>query len=301
MLKPFQLKLETFILMLALIVSSATLAASETAAIDFTTIKQQAGFANAAYAPEDRIRAFVESQGYTLNLYKTDPGIQVSYFLATSESTKTQVISVRGTSNIENAMVNISLKLRLDKKTGIYLHEGFLFAARRVYAELKPLLNRDYKIRTTGHSLGGAVAMILAMLLDSDQFDIDQVTTFGQPKVTNPAGAKVLNRLNIIRVVMPLDLVPLAPPFDPLDINNIDIYWHVGKEVVLLAENQYAILQGLDSMLRATRFTQKLLSQENVKNHEMSAYLNQVGLKTKSSSLVPYENDFNLFNLFGTQ
>jgi predicted lipase len=300
MLKPFRLKSGSFILTLAFIFTNAALAAGETAAIDFIAIQQQAGFANAAYEPEDRIRAFVKSQGYTLTLYKTDPGIQVSYFLATNESTRTQVISVRGTSNIENAMVNISLKLRLDKNTGIYWHEGFLSAARKVYAELKPLLNRDYKIRTTGHSLGGAVALILAMLLDTDQFDIDQVTTFGQPKVTNPAGAKMLNRINIIRVVMPLDLVPLAPPFDPLDINNIDIYWHAGKEVVLLADNQYAILEGLDSMLRATRFTQKLLSDENVKNHEMSAYLRQIALKTKSSSLVPYENDFNLFNLFGS-
>jgi triacylglycerol lipase len=301
MLKLYRLKPETFILTLALIFTITPLPASETAAIDFSAIHEQAGFASAAYETEDRIRAFVEPRDYRLTLYKTDPDIQVSYFLATNELTKTQVISVRGTSNIENTMVNISLKLRLDQNTGIYLHEGFLSAARRVYAELKPLLKPDYKIRTTGHSLGGAVALILAMLLDFDQFNIDQVTTFGQPKVTNLAGANKLNRINIIRVVMPLDLVPLVPPLDPLDINNLDIYWHAGKEVVLLPDNQYAILEGLDSMLRATRFTQKMLSQENVKNHEMSAYLSQVDLKSKSSSLVPYKNDFNLFNLFGSE
>ena len=82
-------------------------------------------------------------------------------------------------------MVDILLKLRVDKKTGIPLHEGFSFAARQVYADLKPLLKTDYRIRTTGHSLGGAVALILAMYLDVDQFDIDHVITFGQPKVTN--------------------------------------------------------------------------------------------------------------------
>jgi len=300
MLKPRRFNPGTFILTLALLIGCAPLAASEPAAVDFGAIYEQAGFANAAYEPEDSIRAFVEAQGYVLTHYQTDPGIQLSYFLATSDSTRTQVISVRGTSNIENAVVNISLKLRLDRNTGIYLHEGFLSAARRVYAELKPLLKRDYKIRTTGHSLGGATALILAMLLDFDQFDIDRVTTFGQPKVTNPAGAELLNRIDIIRVVMPLDLVPLAPPFDPLDINNIDIYWHAGKEVVLLADNQYAVLQGLDSMLRATRFTQKPLSQENVRNHEMAVYLEQVGARVKSSSLVPYKNDYTLFNLFGS-
>jgi hypothetical protein len=301
MLKLRRLKPETFILTLALIITGAALAAGETARVDFIAIHEQAGFASAAYGSEDKVRAFVEAQGYTLTLYKTDPDIQVTYFLATNESARTQVISVRGTANTENAMVNISFKLRPDPVSGIYLHEGFGIAAKRVYAELKPLLNPGYKIRTTGHSLGGAVALILAMYLDLDQFNIDQVTTFGQPKVTNIAGATRLNLINIIRVVMPLDPVPLVPPLDPLDINNIDIYWHAGKEVVLLADNQYAILEGMDSMLRATRFTQRLLDDNNVKHHRMSVYLGMIVAKLKSPAQVPYKTDLNLFNLFGSE
>lgn len=300
MLKPYRLKLQTFILTLALIFANTTLAASEVAAIDFVALHEQARFASAAYQPENKIRAFVAAEDYTLTLHKTDPGSQVSYFLATNTQAGIQVISVRGTSNIENAMVDISLKLRLDQKSGIYFHEGFASSAKRLYAELKPLLNPDYKIRITGHSLGGAISLILAMYLDLDQFNIDQVTTFGQPKVTNIAGAQKLDRINIIRVVIPLDLVPLVPPLDPLDINNVDIYWHAGREVVLLNDDQYAILEGLDSMLRATRFTQQLLSQENVKNHQMSAYLVMLDAKTKSSKRVPYQTDLNLFNLFGS-
>jgi len=299
MLKLERLKPETFILTLALIFTNASLAASEAGKVDFTAIHEQAGYANAAYQSEDRIRAFVEAQGYTLTLYKTDPAIQVSYFLATNASTGTQVISVRGTANTENAMVNIAVKLRPDPVTGINFHEGFSSAAKRVYAELKTLLEPDYKLRITGHSLGGAVALILAMYIDIDQFNIDQVTTFGQPKVTNIAGALRLNHINIFRVVMPLDLVPLVPPLDPLDINNLDIYWHAGKEVVLLTGNQYAILEDLDSMLRATRFTQRLLDQENMEHHRMSVYLSMVAARTKSSTLVPYKTDLNLFNLFG--
>lgn len=282
-----------------LISISVTLSASETGSVDFIAIHKQAGFAKAAYQDEDKIRALLESSNYTLTLYKTAPDIQISYFLATNKQTKTQVVSVRGTSNIENAMVDILLKLRVDQNTGIQLHEGFAFAARQVYAELKPLLKADYKIRTTGHSLGGAVALILAMYLDADQFNIDQVITFGQPKVTNIAGANKISHINIIRVVTPLDVVPLVPPLDPLDINNLDVYWHAGKEVILLAENQYAILAGLDSMLRATRFTQQPFNQENIENHNMSVYLGMIDAKTKSSRLVPYKNNLNLFNLLG--
>lgn len=299
MLKQHRLKLKTSILTLMLIFSSAILLANETGSVDFIAIHKQASFANAAYQAEDKIRAFLESNNYTLTLYKTVSDIQISYFLATNKQTKTQVISVRGTTNIENVMVDISLKLRPDRNMGIQLHEGFAFAARRVYAELKPLLKADYKIRTSGHSLGGAVALILAMYLDADQFNIDQVITFGQPKVTNLAGANKVSHINIIRVVTPLDVVPLVPPLDPLDIYNLDVYWHVGKEVILLAENQYAILEGLDSMLRATRFTQQPFNQENIENHNMSVYLDMIEAKTKSSRLMPYKNNLNLFNLFG--
>jgi len=94
--------------------------------------------------------------------------------------------------------------------------------------------------------------------------------------------------------------VPLVPLFDPLDISNVDIYWHAGKEVILLAGTQYAVLQGTESMLRASSFTQNLLSEENLQHHQMTLYLEMLKAKTNSSTLVPYQNNYNLFNLFGS-
>ena len=300
MLNRHWLKLTNIVLALTLLCVIPTLSANELESVDFTEIHTQAIFSNAAYQSESKIRALVESGNYTLTLYHTIPDIQISFFLATNELTKTQIISVRGTSNIENAMVDISLKLMVDKNTGVRLHEGFSFAAKQVYAELKPLLNSDYKINVTGHSMGGAVALILAIYLDAYQFDIEQVITFGQPKVTNISGANKIQHINVIRVVTPFDLVPLVPLFDPLDISNLDVYWHAGKEVILLADTQYAILEGTDSMLRATRFTQKRLTEDNLNNHQMPLYLEMIKAKTKSSKLVPYQTDLNLFNLFGS-
>jgi triacylglycerol lipase len=198
-------------------------------------------------------------------------------------------------------MVDISLKLRPDADIGVPLHTGFAFAAKQVFTELKPLLKPGYKIRLTGHSLGGAVALILAMYLDENQFNVDRVVTFGQPKVTNIPGTEKFQHLDIIRVVTPHDLVPLMPLFDPLDINNIDIFWHAGKEVILLEESSYAILEGTSSMLRATKFTQKPLSPENLNDHQMSVYLSLVDARVASSKLVPYKTNLNLFNLFGSE
>ena len=270
-------------------------------AINFANIREQAMFADAAYRSESEIRALVESSDYELTLYHTIPGIQVAFFLATSVATKTQIISIRGTSNIENAMVNVSLKLSVDADLGVSLHQGFGVSAKRIYAELKPLLKPEYKINVTGHSLGGAIALVLAMLLDKDQVKVVQVVTFGQPKVTNVSGASSIQHINLIRVVTPDDMVPLVPLFDPLDINDLDIFWHAGREVILLGGNQYAVLDGMDSMLRATKFTQKPLSEDNVKNHEMTFYLSLINARVTSSEQVPYKTDLNLFNLFGSE
>jgi triacylglycerol lipase len=280
---------------------ATALSANDRAAINFLDIREQAMFANAAYLAEPEIRALVESRDAGLTLYHTIADIQVAFFLVTSAVTKTQVISIRGTSNIENAMVNVSQKLRVDANMGVSLHQGFAYSAKQVYTELKPLLKPEYEIRVTGHSLGGAVALILAMFLDKDQFKVKQVVTFGQPKVSNIRGAVSAQHIDVIRVVTPHDLVPLVPVFDPLDINNIDIFWHAGREVILLEDNQYAVLEGMDSMLRATKFTQKPLTEANLKDHQMSFYLNLIDTRVTSAKQVPYKTDLNLFNLFGNE
>lgn len=287
------------ILIVALVCSSLTNLSLAASKPDFASIRQQAIWSNATYLTEDQIRQLSLASGYQLSAYQTLTDIQISYFLLTDEVSKTQIIAIRGTSNVENAMVNVNLKLVLDQVTQVYFHHGFSYSARQVFDELKPLLKKGYRIQTTGHSLGGAVAVILAAFLDSDGFDVDQVVTFGQPKVTNLTGAGKFKNLKITRVVTPKDLVPLVPLFDPLDINNIDIFWHVGTEIVLLEGNQYAVLEGVNSMLRATRFTQQLLTEENLIHHQMALYLNLVEGKVEFSEEVVLENDFNLFNLFG--
>ena len=293
------MKITGAFLTIMLLCLGATLPAHGQNSIDFANIREQAIFANVAYQSESEIRALVESSDYELSLYHTIPGIQVAFFLATSVATQTQVISIRGTSNIENTMVNVSLKLNVDADLGVSLHQGFGVSAKRVYAELKPLLKPEYKINVTGHSLGGAIALVLAMLLDKDQFKVEQVVTFGQPKVTNVPGANSIQHINLIRIVTPHDLVPMVPLFDPLDINNLDIFWHAGREVILLDDTQFAVLDGMDSMLRATKFTQRLLNEENLEHHRMSVYLKLIDARVASSEQVPYKTDLNLFNLFG--
>ncbi len=267
--------------------------------LSFTQIEDYAGLAAVAYQSEENVAEASALRDLTLTQYGSIPSLKVVYFLLTSESEKKQYIAVRGTSNIENAFVDVDLQLVENKHARIRLHRGFAQAAEGIYGEIRPQLKPDYQISTTGHSLGGAVALIVALFLDVDRFNVEHVVTFGQPKITNIPGANTFKHLNVTRVVTQGDLVPLVPPFDPVDINNMDIYWHLGTEVILLPDTGYSVLVGLDSMLRATKILGKSINQENLEHHKMTSYLGLIGKKRKHATLVPYKNDFNLFGWFG--
>jgi len=265
----------------------------------FTGIKPYAEIANAAYLAEQEAQRVTEAQGYRLDQYSSVPGVEVTYFIATNDTLRRQMISVRGTANVENAFVDVSLKLLPDEHAKIALHQGFAQAAEGVYKAVLPKLNKDYEISTTGHSLGGAIAVVLAMYLDIDQYTLGPIVTFGQPKVTNVNGALTFQHLNIDRVVTSRDVVPLLPPLDVTDINKPDIYWHLGKEIVLLEGNDYAVLEGVKSMMRATKVINTTLSQENLEHHQMTGYLKQVEIRTEEANLVPYETGIDLLKLLG--
>jgi len=287
-----------FYLLVCICIAPAASIASEPNT-SFTKIKLYAELANAAYLTQKEAQKIIVAQGYRLTQYSSVAGVEVNYLVATNDALKHQIIAVRGTANVDNAIVDVSLKLLPDKHAKIALHQGFAQAAEGVYTSVLPVLNKDYKTSTTGHSLGGAIAVILAMYLNIDQYELGPITTFGQPKVTNVSGALAFRHLEITRVVTSQDLVPLVPPLDVMDINNLDIYWHLGKEIVLLKGYDYAVLEGVKSMMRATKIINTSLSQENLEHHKMARYLAQTERKAEQANLAPYETSIDLFKLFG--
>lgn len=264
----------------------------------FNSFYKYALISNAAYQGRNNVEKILAGSGYTITKQGELPGYYVGYFLATNHALKKQVLVVRGTSNVENTMLDIALKLLPNKHTGVKLHQGFALTADYIFNELKTSLNKGYQISTTGHSLGGAVALILAMYMDSDGYNVGKVVTFGQPKVTNIGGSKRFAHLDVTRLVMPSDMVPLMPPMDAMDMMNVDIYWHLGTEIVLQKGNTYSQLEGVNSMLRATDFLNEVISEKNMQQHFMARYINSLKLKQLNPQKIPYKNTFNIYNFF---
>ena len=288
--------------LLSLCFSAGYASANDAASKDslwFKDLYEYALLADAAYLSKSEIEKTLNDSGYALTKYGEISGYSVGYFLATNDKLKQQILAIRGTLNIENAMVDVALNLLPNKHTGIKLHQGFALSADLIYDKVKNDLIKSYTINTTGHSLGGAAALILAMYIDADGYSAGKVVTFGQPKVTNISGSKKYSHLDVTRVVMPKDMVPLVPPLDPMDIMSMDIYWHSGTEVILQDSNTYSLLTGVDSMMRATDFLTEMIGQKNLQQHSMSLYIKSLSEMLVNPQPVPYENNFSIFNLFG--
>ena len=73
------------------------------------------------------------------------PDSELSYFLARSPS-GLQYLSFRGTSNLENALVDLDLSLQLDAGLNIQLHQGFAAAAQAAYEDIRLKLDKSQPI-----------------------------------------------------------------------------------------------------------------------------------------------------------
>lgn len=263
-------------------------------AIDFNEVKRSALVSATSYAAPELMGERLNKIEISLVHHNVLPNSELSYFLARSSS-GLQYLSFRGTSNLENALVDLDLSLKLDADLNIQLHQGFATAAKAAYDDVKSKLDKNKPIRTTGHSLGGAIAVIVAMYLQRDGYQLEQIVTFGQPKVTNVTGADVFASLPVIRVVTPKDIVPLVPPLSPLQLKNLDIYWHLGTEVILLSDKDYAVTEGFKSMMRATKFVSSVPDETNINAHQMGTYFVLINQKLEGAQQVPYKMDINLF------
>jgi len=106
--------------------------------------------------------------------------------------------------------------------------KGFAVAMRAVEDDILARLPADRPIMVTGHSLGGALAVLLAYRLATMGRDVMAVYTFGMPRpgrrdFTDPYNQNVLGS-RTYRLVHGEDVVPTVAPSEPFGFRHVGRY-----------------------------------------------------------------------------
>jgi len=211
------------------------------------------GFSRAAYYDRRDIPAALAEFEITANVsvFYRDEETHGTFFSAVDELEKQIVIAFRGSSkddqkiweeNFKNSLVSATYSLSLDEKhvpsgvdiDEILIHDGFGQIFRSIKEEVIGTVKKltetypGYKLRFTGHSLGGALATLAVVEVDAVlKLRNFEVITFGSPRVGDKNFALYFNSKFMdtsFRVVHDRDLVAHIP----IQTQGFN---HVGTEV----------------------------------------------------------------------
>jgi len=228
--------------------------------------------ANLVYEPDAAIEA-ANLKGKLI--IRGLPQNQCRYIVLIDHDLRVQTVAIRGTANKENAWVDADTIKLLDPTLRINIHRGFQRATDELYTDIIPFLQKDYKTRITGHSLGGAMACVLMMRLMHDGYRVAQVVTFGQPKVTNDEGGQQYAAAPYLRVIDDEDIVPRIPPSDVV-FDWSGPYNHFGPEIVLSTGTTFTYSPVPQPQPLASNDSWKNLTAKSLQDHQMKNYLDRL-------------------------
>ncbi len=118
---------------------------------------------------------------------------------------------------------------------GARFHRGFMQALDEVWSPLhlsvdQAMRRKERPLWVTGHSLGGALALLCAWRLHQKFLPVHRICTFGAPMIGNTAAAEAYHREfpgKIVRYVDHGDMVPRLPTMSLLS----NEYEHVQREI----------------------------------------------------------------------
>ena len=161
-----------------------------------------------------------------------------------AETDKFVVVAFRGTSSRAQLMTDMQARLNVARVAVdgrcVRVHAGFYAAFRKIESKLREVLTAQDEAKAvylTGHSLGGALALVAAAAFGGNDKLGDRIAavyTFGAPRV---GGADFPNLVKAphYRVLNSGDVVPLVPP------NWLTGYVHTGMPILLKPNSDHPI------------------------------------------------------------
>ena len=148
---------------------------------------------------------------------------------------------------------------------------------------------KDRPVFVTGHSLGGALALLAAWRLQRQMISIHNVYTFGAPMVGNEAAANAYEKEFPNRIYRYVDFGDMVPQLPSVSAFSNE-YWHCLTEVVVGAtahagESIKALASGSPeaSMSQAVMDGVWTKATSGIQKHLMGNYITQInGLSGKS-------------------
>ncbi|CAM4033635.1 hypothetical protein GCM10009799_22360 [Nocardiopsis rhodophaea] len=194
---------------------------------------------------------------------------------------KVVVVAFRGTepSRLRDWLADAEGLLAPDPNGKGMVHMGFNNALDAVYPQVlnavSEMRGNGQSICITGHSLGGALAMLAAarMRFGDSRLLADGVYTFGQPRTCDPLMARAFDREfkgRMFRFVNNSDIVPQLPP-EP-------VYHHVDEEKYFdadgrLREKKMSLLGGLTEKAQGQTVDPMALGTDAIGDHGINRYI----------------------------
>lgn len=175
-------------------------------------------------------------------------------------NSKYVIVSFAGTSDLIDYMTDVTFASKPEFFPGIpgRVHTGFLNVLEKSWAKVLSLVrehsNSNLPIILTGHSLGGAQAVISAARLSTLGFPVDSIYIYSSPRVGDEVYSKFVSKLfpkRIYRFVNNEDVVPRLPP-PRVAANNFSM---------LFPEDSRESVQGVFEILNYTHVG-RLLTQD---------------------------------------
>lgn len=260
-----------------------------------------------AYFPEDQGKAeFAAQLGLTAKLISVD---NTQCYVCDND--RVIVLAFRGSespnsidgfkdwllTNAKNFLVLPAGRIGTDfvaAGVGARFHRGFMEALDEIWEPMFQALDavvakKDRPVFVTGHSLGGALALLAAWRLQRQMISIHNVYTFGAPMVGNEAAANAYEKEFPNRIYRYVDFGDMVPQLPSVSAFSNE-YWHCLTEVVVGAtahagESIKALASGSPeaSMSQAVMDGVWTKATSGIQKHLMGNYITQInGLSGKS-------------------